>query len=122
MAYDPADNEGILYEEAMEVRGWIKTAHSLPHSRRPCSTRPPACLHAFPALRCPRPTSRRSPAPLHTRSSLQTIHAIQRDGTIMKGSDALKKLYSAVGLGWAAQFGDLPIISTVSCCSVGAAA
>ncbi len=45
---------------------------------------------------------------------LQTIHAIKRDGTIMKGTEALKQLYSAVGMGWAAQFGDLPIISTVS--------
>lgn len=60
MAYDPAENEGILYEEAME-----------------------------------------------------TIHAIQRDGTILKGTEALKMLYGAVGLGWAAQFGDLPIISTI---------
>lgn len=60
MAYDPVENEGILYEEAME-----------------------------------------------------TIHAIKRDGTILKGTEALKQLYSAVGMGWAAQFGDLPIISTV---------
>lgn len=60
MMYDPAENEGILYEEAME-----------------------------------------------------TIHAIQRDGTILKGTDALKVLYTAVELGWAAQFGDLPIISTI---------
>ncbi|KAL4447673.1 hypothetical protein ABPG75_004892 [Micractinium tetrahymenae] len=60
LQYDPADNEGILYEEAME-----------------------------------------------------TIHAIQRDGTILKGTDALKAMYGTVGLGWAAQFGDLPIISTI---------
>jgi predicted DCC family thiol-disulfide oxidoreductase YuxK len=43
----------------------------------------------------------------------QTIHAIQRNGTILKGTDALKQLYAAVGLGWAAAFGDLPIISTL---------
>lgn len=60
MLYDPSENEGILYEEAME-----------------------------------------------------TIHAIKRDGTLLKGTDALKQLYSAVDLGWAAQFGDWPIISNL---------
>jgi hypothetical protein len=54
--------------------------------------------------------------------ALQTIHAIQRDGTILKGTEALKALYSAVDLGWAAQFGDLPIISDVSSSAAAAAA
>lgn len=59
MAYNPAENEGILYEEAME-----------------------------------------------------TIHAIRRaDAAIIKGPAALKELYRTVGLGWAAQLGDLPVIS-----------
>lgn len=49
----------------------------------------------------------------------QTIHAIKRDGTLLKGTDALKQLYSAVDLGWAAQFGDWPIISNVCGACVG---
>eukprot|EP00887_Chlorella_sp_A99_P003061 scaffold9.g3061.t1 len=60
MNYNPAENEGILYEEAME-----------------------------------------------------TIHAVLRNGTILKGTEALKNLYDTVGLGWAARFGDLPVISNI---------
>ena len=46
---------------------------------------------------------------------METIHAIRRNGTILKGTEALKELYDTVDLGWAARIGDLPVISTVSC-------
>ena len=45
--------------------------------------------------------------------AMETIHAILRDGTVLKGTEALKRLYATVGLGWAAQLGDLPIVSQV---------
>jgi hypothetical protein len=60
VAYNPDDNEGVLYEEAME-----------------------------------------------------TIHAIRRDGTIVKGPDALKLMYSTVGWGAFAQLASLPLIAQV---------
>ena len=42
--------------------------------------------------------------------AMETIHAIQRDGTILTGPAALKGLYSAVGWGWIADVMALPIV------------
>lgn len=86
----------------------------------------PAGTPALPAPRAPRARAcqRSHPPPaLHHRTPpfarAQTIHAVRRDGTILKGTEALKTLYQSVDMGWAAQLGDLPIISTVrarACC------
>jgi len=42
--------------------------------------------------------------------AMETIHAIQPDGTVLYGSDALRELFNTVGLGWATRISELPII------------
>ncbi|GAX83680.1 hypothetical protein CEUSTIGMA_g11105.t1 [Chlamydomonas eustigma] len=42
--------------------------------------------------------------------AMETIHAIQPDGTVLYGSDALRELFDTVGLGWATRISELPII------------
>lgn len=43
--------------------------------------------------------------------AMETIHAIQPDGTVIRGTQALEQLFDAVGLGWATKIMELPIIN-----------
>lgn len=45
--------------------------------------------------------------------AMETIHAIRPDGSMALGTDALRELFGAVGLGWAAALIDNPITSKV---------
>mmetsp|Transcript_21371 Transcript_21371/g.46741 ORF Transcript_21371/g.46741 Transcript_21371/m.46741 type:complete len:400 (+) Transcript_21371:151-1350(+) len=45
--------------------------------------------------------------------AMDTIHAIQVDGTVLMGTDALKALFDTVGLGWATKLSDLPGLNKV---------
>ncbi len=42
--------------------------------------------------------------------AMATIHVIKRDGSILKGMDALATLYDVVGLGWVFQLTKLPVM------------
>ena len=43
--------------------------------------------------------------------AMETIHAIQPDGTVLQGTTALEQLFETVGLGWATRIMELPIIN-----------
>ncbi|KAF5836061.1 hypothetical protein DUNSADRAFT_6531 [Dunaliella salina] len=43
--------------------------------------------------------------------AMDTIHAIRSSGEVLKGTDALKALFNAVGLAWVVKLADLPIIA-----------
>lgn len=43
--------------------------------------------------------------------AMETIHAIQPDGTVLQGTKALEQLFETVGLGWATRIMELPIIN-----------
>lgn len=45
--------------------------------------------------------------------AMETIHAIRPDGSVITGSDALRELFNAVGLGWATRISELPIIAKI---------
>jgi CBS domain-containing protein/predicted DCC family thiol-disulfide oxidoreductase YuxK len=45
--------------------------------------------------------------------AMETIHVIKRDGTIIKGPDALKLMYDTVGFGWLSTLAGLPIIEKI---------
>ena len=46
-------------------------------------------------------------------AAMDTIHSVQRDGTVLMGPTALRELYKTAGLGWAAQVAELPVISSL---------
>lgn len=41
--------------------------------------------------------------------AMETIHAIRPDGTVAQGTNAIKEMYAAVGLGWLIWLMELPI-------------
>lgn len=43
--------------------------------------------------------------------AMDTIHAIRSSGEVLRGTDALKALFNAVGLAWVVKLADLPIIA-----------
>lgn len=45
--------------------------------------------------------------------AMETIHAIQPDGTVLQGTTALEQLFETVGLGWATRIMELPIINKI---------
>jgi len=45
--------------------------------------------------------------------AMKTIHAIRRDGSVLTGTEALRAMFSAVGLGWAAALSDLPVFTQI---------
>lgn len=42
---------------------------------------------------------------------MDTIHAVRPDGTVLLGTEALRALFDTVGLGWAVQLSELPIVT-----------
>lgn len=45
--------------------------------------------------------------------AMETIHAIRPDGSVIMGTEALKELFDAVGLGWATRISELPIVAKI---------
>lgn len=45
--------------------------------------------------------------------AMETIHVIKRDGTIVKGPEALRELYGVVGWGWIARLMAVPIVDKI---------
>lgn len=43
--------------------------------------------------------------------AMETIHVIKRDGSVVQGTAALELLFGTVGLGWAVNLMELPIVS-----------
>ena len=44
---------------------------------------------------------------------METIHAIRPDGRVLMGTDALRLLFNTVGLGWAVDLMEIPVIARV---------
>jgi hypothetical protein len=43
--------------------------------------------------------------------AMETIHAIQQDGQVLQGTDALRLLFGTVGLGWAVDLMEIPLLN-----------
>ncbi|WIA10512.1 hypothetical protein OEZ85_010701 [Tetradesmus obliquus] len=43
--------------------------------------------------------------------AMETIHAIQPDGRVLQGTDALRLLFGTVGLGWAVDLMEIPLLN-----------
>ncbi|KAF6257418.1 hypothetical protein COO60DRAFT_1271375 [Scenedesmus sp. NREL 46B-D3] len=43
--------------------------------------------------------------------AMETIHAIQQDGQVLQGTDALRLLFGTVGLGWAVDLMEVPLLN-----------
>lgn len=44
---------------------------------------------------------------------METIHAIRPDGSVVQGTDAIKAMYAAVGLGWLTWLMEQPVVTTL---------
>jgi hypothetical protein len=43
--------------------------------------------------------------------AMETIHAIKQDGQVLQGTDALRLLFGTVGLGWAVDLMEIPLLN-----------
>ena len=49
----------------------------------------------------------------------RVLHGVKADGTVLRGMDAVREAYRAVGLGWLAAPTRLPVVRTISDCLYG---
>jgi hypothetical protein len=45
--------------------------------------------------------------------AMETIHAIKQDGQVLQGTDALRLLFGTVGLGWAVDLMEIPLLNKI---------